>query len=64
MEFANCAVDRLWSIDQWQPLRSDWSKAPLRQVRKNKESLRNASEGDSQALSGPAIGLSRTKIRH
>jgi hypothetical protein len=64
MEFANTAVDLLWSIDQWQPVRSDWSRAPLRQVRKNKGPLRNASEDDSQALSGRAIGLCRTKIRH
>jgi hypothetical protein len=45
-------------------VRSDWSRAPLRQVRKNKEPLRNASEDDSQASSGRAIGLCRTKIRH
>jgi hypothetical protein len=54
MEFANTAVDLLWSIDQWQPVRSDWSRAPLRRVRKNKEPLR----------SGRAIVLCRTKIRH
>jgi hypothetical protein len=36
----------------------------LRQVRKDKEPLRNATEDDSQALNGPAIGLGRTKIRH
>jgi len=54
MEFANSAVDLLWSIDQWQPLRSDRWRAQLRRVRKNKEPLRNASEGD--ALNGPTIG--------
>jgi hypothetical protein len=61
MRFANSAVDLLRSIDQWQLLR--WSRAPLRQVRKNKEPLR--SEGSSQILSALAIGLlCRTKIRH
>jgi hypothetical protein len=60
MEFENPAMDLLWS----QPLHSDWSRVPLRQVRKDKGQLRNASEGDSQALSGPAIGLCRTKICH
>jgi hypothetical protein len=64
MEFANFGVALLWSIDQWQPLRPDWSRIPLRQVRKNKEPLRNVSEGDSQVLSGLAIGLCRMKIRH
>jgi hypothetical protein len=48
MEFEKPAVDLLWS----QPLHSDWSRAPLRQIRKDKEPLRNASEDDSQALSG------------
>jgi hypothetical protein len=61
MRFANSAVDLLRSIDQWQPLRSDWSSAPL--VRKNKEPLR--SEGVSQILSASVTGLlCRTKIRH
>jgi hypothetical protein len=60
MGFENPAVDLHWS----QPLHSDWSRAPLRQVRKDKESLQNASEDDSQVLSGPAIGSCRTKIRH
>jgi hypothetical protein len=60
MRFENPAVDLLWS----QPLHSDCSRAPLRQVRKDKEPLRNATEDDSQALNGPAIGLGRTKIRH
>jgi hypothetical protein len=64
MGFENPAVDLLWSIDQWQGLRSDWSRAPLRQVRKDKEPLRNASEDNSQVLSGSALGLCRTKIRH
>ena len=53
MEFTNSAIDLLWWIDQWQPLRSDRWRAQLRRVRKNKEPLRNTSEGD--ALSGPAI---------
>jgi hypothetical protein len=54
MEFANSAIGLLWSIDRWQPLRSDPWRAQLRWVRKNKEPFRNASEGD--ALSGQAIG--------
>jgi hypothetical protein len=62
MGFENPAVDLLWSIDQWQGLRSDWSRAPLRQVRKNNKPLR--SEGASQILSALAIGLGRTKIRN
>jgi hypothetical protein len=62
MRFANSAVDLLRSIDQWQLLRSDWSRAPLRQVRKNNNPLR--SEGASQILSALAIGLGRTKIRN
>src|SRR5919197_756713 len=37
MEFANSAIDLLWSIDQWQPLRSDRWRAQLRRVRKKKE---------------------------
>jgi hypothetical protein len=63
MRFANSAVDLLRSIDQWQPSRADWSRAPLRQVRKNKEPLR--SEGVSQIVSAPATGLlCHTKNRH
>jgi hypothetical protein len=54
MEFANSAMDLLWSIDRWQPLRSDRWRAQLRRVRKNKEPLRTVNEGD--ALNGQAIG--------